>query len=219
MPTMLPTLRTDTPLLYVAPLSGYAYKVALALRLLGMPHALRTVDLSVPRAQRPQAFRAVARFDEVPVLLIDGLALCQSNAILEYLARRQSALHEGDESQRLKVREWLAWEGEQIGLNLAHACSARQFGRHPSAVVEWYDARVAANLARLAQVLEDRPFLVGELPTVADVACYAWLPYARAQRLFEPLPPAVAAWVARIAALPGYSDPETIFAGAAPCAD
>lgn len=213
---MAPALNNELPVLYAAPASGFAYKVALALRLLGMDYALRRVDLSVPRAQRPAEFRAVARFDEVPVLLIDGLALCQSNVICEYLARRQSALHEGDESQRLKVREWLAWEGEQIGLNLAHACSARQFGTHPAAVVEWYDARVAGNLRRLATVLAERPFLVGELPTIADLACYAWLPYARELGLFQPLPPEVDAWAARLRALPGYADPAVALAEVAP---
>ncbi len=213
---MTPTLKTDTPVLYAAPLSGYAYKVALMLRLLGLEHELRQVDLALPRAQRPADFRAVARFDEVPVLLIDGLALCQSNAILEYLARRQSALHEGDESQRLKVREWLSWEAEQIGLNLAHACSARQFGQHPEAVVAWYDRRVEGNLQRLATVLQDRSFLVGELPTIADIACFAWLPYAQALQLFQPLPPTVEAWQARIRALPGFAEPAQALAAGAP---
>ncbi|MCO5094552.1 MAG: glutathione S-transferase family protein [Xanthomonadaceae bacterium] len=213
---MMPTLKTDTPLLYAAPLSGYSYKVVLTLRLLGMEYALRVVDLSVPRALRPAEFRAVARFDEVPVLLIDGLALCQSNAILEYLARRQSALHEGDESQRLKVREWLAWECERIGLNLAHACAARHFGHHPEAVASWYQARAVEDFSRLAQALADRHFLVGDAPTIADIACFAWQPYAKALGLFVPLPPAVEAWQKRIRALPGFVAPTDAFAGAAP---
>ncbi len=213
---MLPTLKTDTPVLYAAPLSGYSYKVALALRLLGMEYALRPVDLSAPRTLRPAEFRAVARFDEVPVLLIDGLALCQSNAILEYLARRQSALHEGDESQRLKVREWLAWECERIGLDLAHACAARHFGAHPEAVANWYQARVAEDFTRLALALADRPFLVGDAPTIADVACFAWQPYADALGLPVPVPAEVAAWCTRIRALPGFASPEDVFAGVAP---
>ena len=46
---MLPTLKTDTPVLYAAPLSGYSYKVALAngtgLRtMLGQPFHLGAFD-------------------------------------------------------------------------------------------------------------------------------------------------------------------------------
>ena len=205
----------ETPVLFAAPLSGYAYKVALMLRLLDLSHEQRVVDLSLPRTQRPAGFRAVAHFDEVPVLLIDGLAICQSNVICEYLARRQSAYQEGDESQRLKVREWLAWEAERIGLDLAHACSARHFGRHPAAVVAWYEHRAAQDLERMGTVLARRPFLVGEHATVADVACYAWLPYAQSLGLFTDLPESVRDWMARLEARPGFVTPDGVFGSAA----
>ena len=212
---MTPALKTETPVLYAAALSGFAYKVALTLRLLGLPCDLRIVDLSQPRDERPEAFRAVARFDEVPTLLIDGQALCQSNVICEYLARRQSALHEGDESQRLIVREWLFWEAERIGLNLAHGYAGRHFGTYPADVLAWYDARAGKDIERLAQVLATRRFLVGDTVTIADVACYAWLPYAQASGLFTVLPEAVSGWQALIEALPGYASPAQVFSGEA----
>ena len=205
----------DTPVLFAAALSGYAYKVALMLRLLGLPYALHLIDLAVPRAQRSAEFRAVAQFDEVPVLLIDGLAICQSNVICEYLARRQSRFQEGDESQRLKVREWLAWETERMGLNLAHSCAARHFRGHPAAVAHWYEQRVTQDLQRMAAVLGKRPFLVGEQPTVADVASFAWLPYAHSLGLFVDLPDSVQHWMARLTALPGFATPEAVFGPAA----
>ena len=209
------TSNQETPVLYAAALSGYAYKVALMLQLVGLPHVLRLIDLGVPRAQRPAEFRAVAHFDEVPVLLIDGLAICQSNVICEYLARRQSRFQEGDESQRLKVREWLAWETERIGLNLAHSCAARYFQSHPAAVARWYEHRVAQDLQRMSSVLVKRPFLVGEQPTVADVASYAWLPYAHQLGLFLELPEGLRAWMKRLQALPGFATPEAVFGSAA----
>lgn len=211
---MTPALKTETPILYASEYSGFAYKVALMLRLLGLPCELRLVDLLKSRESRPEAFRAVARFDEVPALLIDGQALCQSNVICEYLARRQSALHEGDESQRLIVREWLFWEAERIGLNLAHCCAGRHFG-HPADVLAWYDARAARDIERLAQVLAAHRFLVGDTVTIADIACYAWLPYAQARGLFTELPEAVAGWQARIEALPGFASPAQVFSGEA----
>ncbi|MCB1567458.1 MAG: glutathione S-transferase family protein [Xanthomonadales bacterium] len=204
-------IHVETPVLYAAPLSGYAYKAALMLRLVGLEHELRLIDLSMPRAARPAEFRAVAKFDEVPVLLIDGLAICQSNVICEYLARRESTLQEGDESQRLKVREWLAWESERMGLNLAHACFAHQFGTHPAAVAQWYEHRAMQDLERMREVLSKRSFLVGDHATVADVACYAWLPYAHATGVLDTVSQAVLDWMARIAELPGFATPHTVF--------
>lgn len=210
---MAPTLKTETPVLYATAYSGFAYKVALTLRLLGLPCDLRLVDLAQSRETRPEGFRAVARFDEVPTLLIDGQALCQSNVICEYLARRQSALHEGDESQRLIVREWLFWEAERIGLNLAHCVCVRHFGNYPPEVAAWYEARAGKDIQRLAQTLATRRFLVGDNVTIADIACYAWLPHAQAHGLFTDLPEAVAGWQARIESLPGFATPAQIFAG------
>lgn len=202
---------TEIAVLHAAPQSGYAYKVALSLHLLGLPYQLRQVDLSLPQAERPQEFRAVARFGEVPVLLIDGQALCQSNAICEYLARRQSALSEGDESQRLQVREWLFWEAERLGLNLAHCCAVQQYGAHPAEVAAWYRQRAEQDLTHLAGVLAQRPYLVGEVLTMADVVCFAWLTFAQSLGLFTQVDPAVTAWQQRIQALPGYREPGQIF--------
>lgn len=212
---MKPIARKDEPaVLYAAPQSGYAYKVALMLSLVGVEHHVSLVDITVRRSQRPAAFRAIARFDEIPVLMIDGLAITQSNVICEYLARRESRLQEGDESQRLRTREWLAWEAERIGLNLAHACSAQRDTRYSEAIRDWYEGRVREDLSRLARELEHSAYLLGDQPTVADIACYAWLPYARSASLFLPELDALSPWMARIEALPGFVTPEQAFSAA-----
>ncbi|MEZ5544027.1 MAG: glutathione S-transferase family protein [Lysobacteraceae bacterium] len=209
---MLPARKDIPPLLHVAPLSGYCYKPALAMRLMGLPYLTRFVDIAKPRVDRPAQFRALARFDEVPVLEIDGLVICQSNLILEYLARRESRLHEGDESQRLKVREWLYWEAERIGLNLAHAVSARRFGGYLEPVIKWYGHRVTEDLRKLDAVLREHPFLVGETVTIADIACAAWFPFARELGMDVDGFAAVNAWWKRLEALPGFATPQEVFA-------
>lgn len=213
---MLPARKDEPPLLHVAPLSGYCYKPALAMRLMDLPFRSRIVDIAKPRVERAASFRALARFDEVPVLEIDGVVICQSNLILEYLARRESRLQEGDESQRLKVREWLYWEAERIGLDMAHSVSARRFGGYPESVVKWYGHRVVEDLRKLDEVLQDRPFLVGESVTIADVACVAWLPFAQDCGMDVGVGgfAAVNAWMKRLEALPGFVTPQQAFADA-----
>ena len=206
-------ITAETPILYANPASGFSYKPALAMGLMQLPYELRVVDLKRPRAERSAQFREVATFGEVPVLLVDGLAIAQSNVILEYLARRESRLHEGDESQRIRVREWLSWEANRIGLNLAHARASRTSGGYDPAVQAWYDTRTRADLDHLDGVLASRKFLLGDLVTIADVACAGYLYWADQADIDIARWPNVEAWLTRIAALPGYKSPEAVFAG------
>ena len=206
-------ITNDTPILYASPLSGFSSKPALAMALMQTPYELRIVNLKTPRGERSADFRAAAPFSEVPVLVVDGLAIAQSNVILEYLARRESKLHEGDESQRIRVREWLAWEANRIGLNLAHAGSARSRGGYAADVQAWYETRSLADLDHLERVLAQRNYLLGDLVTIADVACAAYLLWPEQSWLDLARWPNVQAWLSRIAALPGYRSPAAVFEG------
>jgi glutathione S-transferase len=211
-----------TPILYCHPDSGFSYKVALALRLLGIEFEQRHVDIRRPREQRSQEFRELAAHGEVPVLRIDGLVLCQSNVILDYLATRTGALDGDTVEQRLHVREWLSWEANRVSLNLAHSRYGRQFGHYDPAVLAWYDRRSLADLDRLQAQLGATPWLAGEAPSIADVACSGYLfftvePWAEAagfaMRTWPERWPAVRTWLDRLMALPGAQTPQALFAG------
>jgi glutathione S-transferase len=218
-----------TPILYCHPDSGFSYKAALALRLLGIEFEQRHVNIRIPRAQRSQEFRDLAAHGEIPVLLIDGLVLCQSNVILDYLAVRQDAAGDGprrfdgaDIEQRLHVREWLSWEANRISLNIAHSRYGRQFGSYDPAVLAWYDRRSVADLDRLQQQLSQTPWLAGASPTIADVACMGYLCFAVepwAQDAGFPMTtwaqrwPALKAWYDSVLALPGAQSAQDLFAG------
>lgn len=211
-----------TPILYCHPDSGFSYKVALALRLLGIDFEQRHVDIRRPREQRSQEFRELAAHGEVPVLRIDGLVLCQSNVILDYLATRSGALDGDTVEQRLHVREWLSWEANRVSLNVAHSRYGRQFGHYDPAVLAWYDRRSLADLDRLQAQLSATPWLAGEAPSIADVACSGYLfftvePWAEAagfaMRSWPERWPAVQAWLDRLMALPGAQTPQALFAG------
>ena len=61
-------------------------------------------------------------------------------------------------------------------------------------------ARVEAHLT----VPNARGFLTGAAPTIADVACYAYLAHAPEGNVSLEAYPAVRAWLARVEALPGF---------------
>ena len=216
-----------TRILYCHPDSGYSYKVGLALSLLGIDFEQRHIAIWKPRHERSREFQSISAHGEVPVLLIDGHVLCQSNAILDYLARREHRFDGGSESEQLRVREWLSWEANRISLNLAHSRFGRRWGAYHPEVLEWYDQRSRDDLDRMDLQFRATPFLAGNVPTIADAACCGYLfftgegiggegdgaAWADAAGIDLARWPRVHDWLGRMAELPGFRTPQQLFAG------
>lgn len=205
-----------TPLLYGSTNSGHSYKVRLFLLLAGVAHRYVWVDLSTPRPQRPAAFRAASRFGEVPVWVdAEGHSLCQSNAILMHLAQQTGQLA-GAPGQWPRVTEWLGWEANRIGLSLPNLRVSRQWAAQPPEVDAWLERRTLADLQVLEAALaaaasaDGGPWLLpGNAPTIADISCAAYLFWLHQVGLAVPDYPAIARWLAALAALPGWQHPDT----------
>jgi glutathione S-transferase len=205
------------PILYCNHESGHSYKVALALSLMGVRFEQRPIDLNLPRTQRDADFRNVALFGEVPVLVFDdGLAVCQSNAILDTLARRCGRLDGQTESQRVRVREWLAWEANRIAMSLPHLRFSRRFTPAGPALDAWFSERMHVDLDRLDLALGESPFLAGDAPTIADVSCCGYLFWADQAGVDLGTWPRVQGWLTRIRALPGWRAPYELLQTAPP---
>ncbi len=206
-----------SPVLYVNRESGHSYKVALALRLMGVPYEQRPVDLNLPREQRPDDFRAGSLFGEVPVYVDeDGLAVCQSNAILDTIARRYAKLDGRTPALRTRVREWLAWEANRLAMSFPHLRFSRCFTRADPVLEAWWTARMHADFDCLDQHLRDTPFIVGEAPTIADISCCGYL-FWTGQADVDLAPwPAIVAWLERIRSLPGWSAPYDLLVASPP---
>jgi len=207
------------PILYINRESGHSYKVALALRLMGIGFEQRPVDLNLPRAERPADFRAVSLFGEVPVFVgEDGLAVCQSNAILDHLARRYGKLDGRTSAQRTRVREWLSWEANRIAMSLPHLRFSKRFTRAGEALEMWWTQRLQADLHRLDEALQGSAFLAGDAPTIADLSCCGYLFWADQAGVDLARWPAVVAWLERIRSLPGWCAPYDLLVASPPIA-
>lgn len=196
----------DSFRLYGSRESGHAYKIRLMLELARLPHDYEEIDLSLPRAERPEAFRALARFGEVPLLVHAGRPYVQSNSILLHLAAH-SGVFEGEAPERVeRVREWLFWEANRIGFSLGNLRYGLKFGGANAAVLAMLRARCEDDVATLEEELADgRAFILDDAPTVADISLCAYLYWADQAQVA--LPPAVQGWLGRIAALPGWRHP------------
>jgi len=191
-----------TLILYGTPLSGHAHRVELMLRLLGLPY--RIEDGSAAIRQTP-AFLALNPLGQIPVLVDGDLVLPDSNAILVYLVRRYDPAgpwYPDDPLIAAHIQRWLSIAAGEIRFGPARARVIQVFGA-PG------DLGAARELARqvltfMEGELAGRSFLAHDAPTIADLACYAYVAHAPEGGVpLEPYPH-VRAWLERVEAIPGF---------------
>ena len=194
-------------LLYDYADSGNGYKVRLLLAQLGRACELRWVDI-IAGATRTPAFLALNPNGRIPLLVLDdGTALAESNAILCYLAEG-TRFWAGDRTARAKALQWLFFEQYS---HEPYVATPRFILRHlpaDSPRRAELPARLAQGRAAL-QVMESQlartPFLVGLHYGIADIALYAYTHVAdQGGHVLEGFPN-VQAWLTRVAAQPGHA--------------
>lgn len=186
------------------PLSGHAHRVELMLSLLGLPFERIEVDLFNGAHKRPE-FLAKNPFGKVPVIEDGEVILADSNAILVYLASRYDGQRRWlpqDPVMAAQVQRWLSIAAGELAHGPAAARLVALFGLPLDGV----RARTIAGelYGVLDAFLEGRRFLVGEAPTIADVALYSYTAHAPEGGVSLDPYPNVRAWLARIEALPGF---------------
>lgn len=189
--------------LYHHPLSGHAHRARLFLSLVGAPHELVEVDLKAGAHKRPE-FLALNPFGQVPVLEDDGEAISDSNAILVYVARKLGRTDWLPEDLRgqAAVQRWLSVAAGEVAYGPAAARLVTVFGANfsPAEVI----GRAHTLLGRLEAHLTGRDWLVGERPTIADVALYSYVARAPEGNVDLSGYPNVNAFLRRAEALPGF---------------
>ena len=187
-------------------LSGPTYKVGLMLALAGEAFDYVHVDL-LQGEHKALPFAARQRYGQVP-LLVDNAAgrhLCQSAAILEYLADTLGRLGGATLDERLHAREWLYWDFDRLAPAIYRTRGIRRgFRKASDEVLDMYQGEAKAALAVLDGHLAGRSWTVGEGPTIADVDLYGTVAYAaEGGNDLEPYAN-VRAWLSRMETLPGF---------------
>jgi glutathione S-transferase len=186
--------------------SGNGYKCRLLLRQLGIPYERVELDILKGETRTP-GFLAKNPNGRVPALeLEDGAVLAESNAILFYLADGTPFLPEG-RLERAQALQWLFFEQYSHEPFVAVARFIRHFLPEDSprrAELPRLERGGHAALGVMERRLADRPFLVADRYTVADIGLYAYTHVADEGGFdLEPYP-AVRAWLARVAGQPGH---------------
>jgi glutathione S-transferase len=191
-------------------LSGPTYKAGLALSLLGQSFAYKHVDLRAGAHKQPE-YLAINRYGQVPALVDGDLKLCQSGAILLYLADKFGKMGGKTAEEKARVREWLFWEFDKLAANVYRPRAIKRgFMKAEDSVYTMYSNMANDALKVLDGALAKSPFLVGNDVTVADVAVYGDVAYA-GEAAIDLAPYAnIKAWMGRIEKLPGFKKYEDV---------
>lgn len=187
-------------------LSGPTYKVGLMLSLCGESFAYQSLNLRAGEHKSP-AFLAKNRFGQVPALedAKTGLSLCQSAAILEYLAAELGKFQGDGAAGAARAREWMFWDFDRLAGPI-YRSRAQRFGirNFNQPIMEMYWAEGNAALKVLEEALASSDWLAGKTPSIADIDIYGVVAYAPQAGFDLKAYPAIGAWMARLEALPGF---------------
>lgn len=189
--------------------SGNCYKIRLTAALLGISIERRAYDIMAGETRTADFLAGVNANGRIPVLQVGDVYLPESNAACFYLADG-SALVPRDRFDRADMLRWMFWEqynhepnvatlrfwygwtGEAnfTDLQRAQLASKREAGEAALTLMDDHLARTA--------------FFLGDYPTLADIALYAYTHVCEDGGFDLRRYPAVGAWLARVASLPGY---------------
>ena len=193
--------------LYDNETSRNGYKVRLLLSHLEVPFERIEIDIFTGGSRTPE-FLAKNPAGKIPALVLeDGTVLGESCAILCYLAEGTPYLPD-DRLARAEVLRWMFFEQNAHETSVAEA---RFILLHPElnegrmdVVLAEKQRRGHAALKLMDEHLGRHDFFAAGRYTVADMALYGYTSVAEEGGIGLADYPAVNAWLARVAAQPGY---------------
>ncbi len=189
--------------IYGSSISGNCLKVKWTAERLGLPFNWIETNNFTGETRTP-AFLAINPAGQAPVVVLDdGRALAQSNAILLHLAE-DSSLIPADAYDRAKMLEWLFWEQYSHEPAIAVRIARLHFmGMAEADLDPALKTKGEAALARMELALGGADWLAGGRLSLADIALVAYTRNAP-KGGFDLAPyPALRAWIGRVEAALG----------------
>ncbi|MFD1911353.1 glutathione S-transferase family protein [Halodurantibacterium flavum] len=195
--------------------SGNAYKAALTMTLADVEWEPVFVDFFNGETRRPE-FLALNPMGEVPVLVDGDTVLSQSGVIQDYISSKTGRLGGRSAAERREVLRWVFWDNHKMSSQCGTARFLQNFlpeDKRPAEVIAWFQGRLRTAFRTLDTQLDGRSWLVGDGPTIADLACCGYLFYPEPFGFDRADWPRIDAWLDRISALPGWKHPYDMMPG------
>ncbi len=191
--------------LYDYVLSASCYKVRLMASLVGLKLEHEAVDFHPGLEHKSAAFRQMNPAGTLPVLMDGDLILTESTAMLVYLARMSGPEWLGpDTPQALaQVQQWLAFSG-RLAASLGRA-RLHDMLLYPGDIDalrrDGHDALRELEAALTERRFAGRDWLVGEAPSIADIACFPNVALSQDGGVVLDDYPAIRLWSRRVRSL------------------
>jgi GST-like protein len=180
------------------------HKISILLEELKLPYVIMPVNIGAGEQFAP-AFLKISPNNRMPAIIDPvgpgkkPIAIFESGAIMQYLARKTGQFYPKDERHRVIVDEWLFWQVGGLG---PMAGQANHFISYAKEDVPYAKKRYADEVHRLFGVmnkrLATRKYLAGAY-SIADMACFSWVKSATRYQPLEEFPN-LAAWMVRLGA-------------------
>ena len=200
--------------------SGNTYKVALLLQALRQPWTPVHLPFEefAKGIQRSDNWRQdMNPMGELPILETGDRKLTQSAVILLYLSGKHGAYGGQSEDDRLEVLRWMFFDNHKFTSYLATLRFLKSFS--PTApdpgVMKFFAGRVDNAFGIVEKHLSNREYMVGSAPTIADMSLAGYLYYPAEESGYDISKnyPAMARWLERLKALPGWKPPYEMLPG------
>jgi glutathione S-transferase len=202
--------------LHYFPESGNSYKLALMLTLCGEAFEGVWTDFGGGATRTAEWRRDVNPMGEIPVLEIDGKRFTQTAPILLKLSEQYGRFGGETEDEKFELLRWLFWDNHKLTGYMATYRFMRAFTPSPDEhVLKHFRRRLDDFLSILEQHLKTHAFMIGARPTIADISMMAYLHYPADETGYDLANshPAIAAWLGRMAALPGWKSAYDLLPG------
>ena len=177
------------------------YKVSVLLEELGVPYAVRKIDLMAGEQKQPW-FLDICPNGRIPALTDGAFAVFESGACLIYLAEKFGRFMPADAEGRSRVIQWLMFQMGGIGPMMGQA---NVFFRYFPEKIPAAIARYQGEGRRLFTVLDGQlakgEFLAGDY-SIADIANWCWVRTAAWSGIDTEGLPHLKRWLDTIAARP-----------------
>jgi glutathione S-transferase len=202
--------------LYCFAQSGNSYKAALMLNLIGADWTPMFVDFFNGETRGEKYRSTVNEMGEAPVLVHGSKKMSQSGAILTYLAESSRRFGGANDDERREILRWILFDNHKFTSYLATYRFLRTFAKSGDvAVLEFLKGRILGAFGVAEKHLAGERYVVGSKPTIADFSMCGYLFYPADELGFGIAAdyPAIAAWLDRIRALPGWVHPYGLMPG------
>ncbi len=202
--------------LYTVPTAN-GQKIHIMLEEVALPYTPHLVDLYKGQ-HRTAEFRKLNPFSRVPIIIDHtgpgggDFAVCETTAILRYLADKTEQFLPTDRRLRSEVDQWLSFVATNIGPLFRGEFMFTAMVPNPAAV-EYFVGEAEKAFGVLDEYLATRTYLVGEDYTIADINAYP-VAAVSSKRLPKGLEPYahVRRWADNIAARPAVQRGMALFA-------